>query len=413
MSEYTHTDEEAIEEEMIAYEEEDAAQAAFDDADGSEFDAFDGSEFDEADGDEFDEADEDEFDSFDEDEVEEPESDDAEESEEGASADESALATEDLDDALFDKTNRAARLLRNRRNAMKDEAEAEAERTKDLVRALKLLELKPKMEQKEMSDLLGMPLRKLDAMMAKAEAADIVARVEPEENDMRKVVVYAGEDAVDLAIALGNKRKKLVAQLSASDARRLIELLDKVIDPLVAMGLDEDRYAKKPFGDRDRGGRNDRGGHGDRGGRGGFGGDRSDRGGRGGFGGDRGGRGGFGGDRGDRGGRSGFGSDRGGRGGFGGDRGGRGGYGRGGDRDGYSRSGDRGGDRGGRSGFGGDRGSRGGFGSDRGGRGGYGRGGDRDGYSRGGDRGGYGRKDHNDYGGRSPFGARTRNDRRY
>ncbi len=105
--------------------------------------------------------------------------------------------------------------------------------------------------------------------------------------------------------------------------------LDKVIAPLVAMGLDEDRG---PRGCRDeRGGRG-----GDRGGRGGFG-DRGGRGGdRGGRGGDRGGRGGFG----DRGG------DRGGRGGFGGNRGG---YGdRGGNRGGFG--GNRGNDRGGRGG---------------------------------------------------------------
>ena len=56
-------------------------------------------------------------------------------------------APEDLDDKLFDKVNRAARLLRNRRGALAQEAEAEADRRRDLQRALKLLELKPKMEQ--------------------------------------------------------------------------------------------------------------------------------------------------------------------------------------------------------------------------------------------------------------------------
>ncbi len=151
------------------------------------------------------------------------------------------LTIEDLDEVLFDKANRAARLLRNRRNVLMADAEAEAEKIKDLVRALKLLDLKPRMEQKEMSELLGMPLRKLDAMMAQAEAADIVARIEPNEPDMRKVIVYASDDAVELARAQGQKRKKLVPQLSADDARMLIAQFDKLINPLVAMGLDDDR----------------------------------------------------------------------------------------------------------------------------------------------------------------------------
>ena len=264
-------------------------------------------------------------------------------------------ANEDLDDLLFDKVNRAARLLRNRKSALAEEAEAEAERTKDLVRALHLLELKPKMEEKEMADLLGMRLRALNELLIEAEKQDIVGRIEPEDGDMRHIVVFAGEDAVAMAEARGNKRKKLVPQLSAESARELLSLLDEVINPLVEMGCENDRA---------HGGRDERGGSrgGDRGGRGGFGG-RDDRGGRGGFGGDRGGsRGGFGGRGGDRGGRGGFGGDRGGRGGFGGrdDRGGRGGFG-----------GGRGGDRGGRGGFGG---GRGGFGGrdDRGGRGGFG-----------------------------------------
>ena len=247
---------------------------------------------------------------------------------------EGQTAPEDLDDKLFDKVNRAARLLRNRRGALAQEAEAEADRRRDLQRALKLLELKPKMEQKEMAELMGMGLRDLNAILAEAEKLDIVARIEPEEPDMRKVVVMASEDAEELIAAQAKKRKKLVPQISADSVEQLLALLVQVIDPLVEMGLDDDRGP--------RGGRDERRG-GDRshgrpgaprmgfsGGRGG------DRGGRGGFGGDRGGRGGFG-DRdrgGDRGGRGGFGGrddrrggDRGGRGGFGGDRGGRGGFG--------------------------------------------------------------------------------------
>ena len=267
-------------------------------------------------------------------------------------------APEDLDDKLFDKVNRAARLLRNRRGALAQEAEAEADRRRDLQRALKLLELKPKMEQKEMAELMGMGLRDLNAILAEAEKLDIVARIEPEEPDMRKVVVMASEDAEELIAAQAKKRKKLVPQISADSVEQLLALLDQVIDSLVEMGLDDDRGPRGGRDDR-RGGDRSHGSHGAprmgfSGGRGG------DRGGRGGFGGDRGGRGGFG-DR-DRGG------DRGGRGGFGG------------------RDDRRGGDRGGRGGFGGDRGGRGGFGGDRGGRGGFGGGRDD---RRGGNRGGF------------------------
>lgn len=244
------------------------------------------------------------------------------EDDEVVEAAEGQTAPEDLDDKLFDKVNRAARLLRNRRGALAQEAEAEADRRRDLQRALKLLELKPKMEQKEMAELMGMGLRDLNAILAEAEKLDIVARIEPEEPDMRKVVVMASEDAEELIAAQAKKRKKLVPQISADSVEQLLALLDQVIDPLVEMGLDDDRGPRGGRDDR-RGGDRSHGSHGAprmgfSGGRGG------DRGGRCGFGGDRGGRGGFGGrdDRrgGDRGGRGGFGGDRGGRGGFGGGR---------------------------------------------------------------------------------------------
>ena len=224
---------------------------------------------------------------------------------ESVEASEDAVEAEEpnTDDELFDKANRAARLLRARRAVMGREAEARAARMEDLKRALKLLELKPKMEQKEMADLLGMRLRELDALLAEAEAADIVARVEPaDEPDMRKVVVYTGEDAVARVGVLAKKQDKLVPSLDDEETEQLLALLSKVIDPLTAMGLDNDD---------------------DRGGRGGFGGRGGDRGGRGGFGGrdDRGPRRDF--DRGPRRDDRGFGGrggDRGGRGGFGGKR---------------------------------------------------------------------------------------------
>ena len=234
------------------------------------------------------------------------------------------------DEELMDKMQKAARLLRSRRFAISKEEEAKAERMVNIERAIKLLDLKPKMEQKEMSDLLGMRLRELDGLMAEAEAADLVGRIDDAEGDMRKIVVFAAEDAAEGLVELANKKEKLLPELSYEEATELMAALDKVIAPLVAMGLDEDRGP--------RGGRDDRGPRGPR----------DDRGPRGGRGGDRGGRGGFG----DRGGRGG---DRGGRGGFGGNRGG---------------YGDRGGNRGG---FGGNRGNdRGGRGGDRGGRNGGG-----------------------------------------
>lgn len=261
---------------------------------------------------------------------------------------EEAAEEPSLDDQLFDKVQRAARLLRNRKFAMGREAEADAARASELMRALKLLELKPQMEQKEMSDLLGMRLRELDGILREAEEVGAVTRIMPEEEDMRAILVSTNENAEELAASIGGKRKKLVPQLSQLDAEDIVALMDKLIDPLTEMGLDND----------DRGGRG-----GDRGGRGGFGGRGGDRGPRkdfGGRGGDRGGRGGFGDRGGDRGPRRDFG-DRGPRKDFG-DRGPRRDFG---DRD-------RGG-RGGRGGFGGrdDRGGRGGYG-DRGGRGNYG-----------------------------------------
>ena len=202
--------------------------------------------------------------------------------EDDAEGDAAAIDPADIDDLLFDKVQRAARLLRNRKFAIADEEKADAERLNNLIRALKLLELKPQMEEKEMADLLGMRLRELDRLLAQAEKNDIVSRIEPEDGDMRKIIVRADENAVELAEAQGAKRKKLVPQLSAETAERLLADLDQIIEPMRAMGLDND----------DRG---PRGGRDDRGGRGGFGGRGGDRGG---FGGNRGGFGGRGGDRG-------------------------------------------------------------------------------------------------------------------
>ena len=326
-----------------------------------------------------------------EDELDEDEDEDDDE--------EAEKAPVDTNEILFDKAQRAARLLRNRKDAIRDEEAEKNQRMNNIVRAVKLLELKPQMEQKEMAELLGIRLRELDSMMAEAEKNGIVTREFPEEEDMRAIVVSAEDGAAEAAAAQGRQGVKLVPSLSDEELEEVFAALDKIIAPLTEMGLDQDRGPRGGFGDRGgrggfggRGGRDDRRG-GDRGDRGGFGGRGGDRGGRGGF--DRGGRD----DRrgGDRGGFGGRGGDRGGRGGFGGrdDRGGRGGFGggRGGDRN----------DRGGRS-FGdrNDRGGRGGFdrggrddrrGGDRGGRGNFG--GNRGGFDRGGRddrRGGYGKR---------------------
>ena len=83
------------------------------------------------------------------------------------------------DEELMDKMQKAARLLRSRRFAISKEEEAKAERMANIERAIKLLDLKPKMEQKEMSDLLGMRLRELDGLMAEAEAAWSAASTTP------------------------------------------------------------------------------------------------------------------------------------------------------------------------------------------------------------------------------------------
>lgn len=242
--------------------------------------------------------------------VEEPEAEDAEEAEDEPS----------LDDQLFDKVQRAARLLRNRKFAMGREAEEDAKRADELKRALKLLELKPQMEQKEMSDLLGMRLRELDGLLREAEGVGAVTRIMPEEEDMRAILVSANENAEELVSGISSKRKKLVPQLSQLDAEDIVALMDKLIEPLTEMGLDNDdrggRGGDRRGGDRGRGGfggrdRGPRKDFGDRGPRGGFGdrGPRRDFGGR-----DRGARGGFGGrgGYGDRGARGGFGDRRGG-----------------------------------------------------------------------------------------------------
>ncbi|WP_322354782.1 hypothetical protein, partial [Paratractidigestivibacter sp.] len=221
---------------------------------------------------------------LDEDAIDNEMDDEDEDLEDGEEAEE---APADKNEVLFDKAQRAARLLRNRKDMIRDEESEKNQRVSNLLRAIKLLELKPQMEQKEMSELLGIRLRELDAMMAEAEKNGLVTREFPEEEDMRAVLVSAEEGAAEAASAQGREGVKLVPSLSDEELDEVFAALDKIIAPLTEMGLDRD----------DRGPRGGFGGRGgDRGGRGGFGGGRGgDRGGRGGFGGrdDRGGRGGF------------------------------------------------------------------------------------------------------------------------
>ena len=192
-----------------------------------------------------------------EDEIDEDEDDDEDDEPESI----------DYNDTLFDKCQRAARLLRNRKDMIRDEESEKNERVANLVRAVKLLELKPQMEQKEMAELLGIRLRELDAMMAEAEKNGLVSRVMPEEEDMRAVLVSAEEGASEAASAQGREGVKLVPSLSDEELDEVFAMLDKIIDPLTKMGLDNDDR-RGGFGGRggDRGGfrGNDRGG--DRGG---------------------------------------------------------------------------------------------------------------------------------------------------
>ena len=166
--------------------------------------------------------------------------DEADEDEEDAEDEDDEPEAIDYNDTLFDKCQRAARLLRNRKDMIRDEESEKNERVSNLVRAVKLLELKPQMEQKEMAELLGVRLRELDAMMAEAEKNGIVSRVMPEEEDMRAILVSAEDGAAEAAAAQGREGVKLVPGLSDEELDEIFAVLDKIIDPLTKMGLDND-----------------------------------------------------------------------------------------------------------------------------------------------------------------------------
>ena len=99
------------------------------------------------------------------------------------------LTPAEQEKALLDAAFKTARLLNRRVAAMEAVREKTAEKNAELVRALKLLDLKPQMEQAEMAELLGLRLRVLDRDMELLEQAGAVERVLPEEPDMRIVKV--------------------------------------------------------------------------------------------------------------------------------------------------------------------------------------------------------------------------------
>jgi DNA-binding MarR family transcriptional regulator len=193
--------------------------------------------------------------------------------------------------ALTDELMKASRLLRQRRRAMHDESRANEERDAARLRALKLLDLKPGMNQKELAELMGERLRLLDEMLAEMETQGLVEREQPEEPDMRAVAATltdAGKAAIIAGVAPG-EAPQLAPDFSAEDLAALTILLAKLNASFEALGLhDEDRRERAEFGDR-RGGRDDRrGGRDDRRGgrddrRGGRDDRRGPRGGRGGY----------------------------------------------------------------------------------------------------------------------------------
>ena len=142
------------------------------------------------------------------------------------------------DEELMDKMQKAARLLRSRRFAISKEEEAKAERMANIERAIKLLDLKPKMEQKEMSDLLGMRLRELDGLMAEAEAADLVGRIDDAEHDVEFqcqddfVALGAGHDVLILVKAQKRQHKGQQQQAKRLDPVKscvILQLVEHVI----------------------------------------------------------------------------------------------------------------------------------------------------------------------------------------
>jgi DNA-binding MarR family transcriptional regulator len=156
---------------------------------------------------------------------------------------------------------------------------------------LKLLALKPRMEQKEIADLMGVRLRALDELLGEMESQHLVTREQPDEPDMRIVVVELTDEGREAGSTDDTVTEpQLVPELDEDDRSKLVDLLKVLNAQFEAMGLrDEDRGGRGGFRGGTRGGRterrgtfrgDDRGSRDDRrdGGRGGFRGSRDERG---------------------------------------------------------------------------------------------------------------------------------------
>lgn len=186
----------------------------------------------------------------------------------------SAVSKTDDDKLFMDELMKASRLMRQRQRMMGDERRDAAERDREGQRALKMLTLKPEMEQKEMAELMGTRLRALDELLADLEKRGLVTRVQPEEPDMRIIRVSLTEEGKDVSEdeSADSVEPALIPGFAEEDRKDLVELLKGLNASLESLGLrDEDRGPRGGFRGGDRGGF--RGGHDDNrrsGGRGGF-----------------------------------------------------------------------------------------------------------------------------------------------
>lgn len=198
-----------------------------------------------------------------------------------------AQATEDTstqqadDDKRFmDELMKASRLMRQRQRMMGDEQREAQQQSRERQRALKMLELKPEMTQKEMAELMGVRLRALDELLASLEEQGLVVRVQPDEPDMRIVSVALSEEgqASLAAEQPDNEAPSLTPGFAPEDRADLLDLLQVLNASLEALGLrDEDRgFRGGGRGGRERGGFEGRGDR--RAPRGGFGASRDARG---------------------------------------------------------------------------------------------------------------------------------------
>lgn len=169
----------------------------------------------------------------------------------------SATSKTDDDTLFMDELMKASRLMRQRQRMMGDERRDAAERDREGQRALKMLTLKPEMEQKEMAELMGTRLRALDELLAGLEKRGLVTRVQPEEPDMRIVRVSLTEEGrgASEGESVDSVEPALIPGFAEEDRRDLVELLKGLNAALEALGLrDEDRGPRGSFRGNDRGG---------------------------------------------------------------------------------------------------------------------------------------------------------------